>query len=178
MRDFIHFSTLTPPSFPSPTIETFLLNKPVPLPVLSTMQTASEIPVWTFSVLVYMKLKRRQLGLLRQGLSLAWNSPIRLGWLTREPQKSAWLCFPSTETDHSTCRRLLHGLWRSFSAPHACTTTALMTEIPPCPLYVSSVQCSCRHDWGLDVHQKQNGYGPSLIEWRQTLNKPSTRTLH
>lgn len=123
-----------------------------------------------FPVSGYAKLKRKQLWLLRQGLSLVWNSPIRLGWLAREPQKSAWLYFPSTETDRKhmlPCPALLHGLCGSFSAPHACTTSALMTEITSmssvCPNYSL---CPCRLDWGLDVHQKQNGCGPSLTEWR------------
>lgn len=34
----------------------------------------------------------RHLFFLRQGLSLAWNSPRSLGWLAGKPQASAGLC--------------------------------------------------------------------------------------
>lgn len=41
---------------------------------------------------------------LKQGLSLVWGSPIRLGWLAREPQRSVYVCLPYTGITHGNHR--------------------------------------------------------------------------
>lgn len=65
-----------------------------------------------------------------QGLFLAWNLPVGLGWQATKLQGSSHLLLPVTGTRGNHCS---HGFWRLNSGPHDYTT-----EPPPQPQVLES----------------------------------------
>lgn len=73
-------------------------------------------------------LMRDPLCFLRQGLSLIWNSSVRLGSLAIKAQKHSHLCLPSSRTESiPSCLPFSHVFLESNSGPHAFATSALLT---------------------------------------------------
>lgn len=65
---------------------------------------------------------------LRQGLSLIWNSSVRLGSLAIKAQKHSHFCLPSSRTaSMPSCLPFSHVFLESNSGPHAFAKSALLT---------------------------------------------------
>lgn len=70
------------------------------------------------------------LCVLRQDLSLIWNSSVRLGCLTIKAQEHSNLCLPSSRiASMPLCPTFSHVFWGPNSGPHAFATNTLLTGL-------------------------------------------------
>lgn len=84
-------------------------------------------------VQVYMLFIRTKATLFpREGLSLAWNSPISLGWLAIKPQGSTCVLFSTIRIPnryHSVHLKNIYlcGFWKMNPGSHSCKARPLLT---------------------------------------------------